>query len=454
MRQGRGIWEADLKRNVATGQIGTIGTVADAYIEDERFNIKAGSTTYRHLCHLLQRAAVQALDRRKERDQGKYDGTHTDPILDPPQGKPEATAQPGESVTALYEQYAIENASKITADTLNQNRKIIHLFAQQFGPAYPASAIDKNAVREWKRALMKWPRKAAEIRQFKGLSFNEVIERNKTLKKPAIEHRTVNKYLSALGGLCDWLVRQGSLNANPVDGLHIPLDRDKKIDRDYKPEQLTAIFKSPVYCGALSDDQDDKPGNHQITDWRRWLPLLALYSGARLGELAQLLIDDVRQQSGQWIIHITREGDGSKTTKTKGSQRVVPLHSELIRCGFLKYHAEMKARGEKWLFPTIERDARAQISGTPSRWYGRYLASLGIKTDKTINFHSYRHGFTTALRRAGYDDDDFGFILGHTKATTTGRYGNIPEGELQRRVTLIEAVKYPGLDLGHLYLSN
>jgi hypothetical protein len=36
-------------------------------------------------------------------------------------------------------------------------------------------------------------------------------------------------------------------------------------------------------------------------------------------------------------------------------------------------------------------------------------------------------------------------LLGHTKATTTGRYGILPEGILSERVKMIEAVEFPGL---------
>ncbi len=49
-------------------------------------------------------------------------------------------------------------------------------------------------------------------------------------------------------------------------------------------------------------------------------------------------------------MHITTEGEGEKSVKTKGSMRVVPIHSELIRLGFLDYHAGMKQAGQTRLF--------------------------------------------------------------------------------------------------------
>jgi hypothetical protein len=35
---------------------------------------------------------------------------------------------------------------------------------------------------------------------------------------------------------------------------------------------------------------------------------------------------------------------------------------------------------------------------------------------------------------------------GHTKATTTGLYGVLPQGILSERVKMIEAVAYPGMN--------
>jgi hypothetical protein len=56
-----------------------------------------------------------------------------------------------------------------------------------------------------------------------------------------------------------------------------------------------------------------------------------------------------------------------------------------------------------------------------------------------------RHGIADAFRNAGYMDEQFNVLLGHTKAITTGRYGILPEGILSERVKMIEAVVFPGL---------
>jgi integrase len=124
---------------------------------------------------------------------------------------------------------------------------------------------------------------------------------------------------------------------------------------------------------------------------------------------------------------------------------VVPIHSELIKLGFIYDHASIVTRGEQQLFPELRPDARGFMSGKPSSFLNDYFRDIGVKVDRSVNFHSFRHGIADAFRRADYLDEQFNMLLGHTKATTTGRYGILPEGILSERVKMIEAVELPGL---------
>jgi integrase len=298
--------------------------------------------------------------------------------------------------------------------------------------------------------LRQLPIKAAEIREFQGMPIKSIVKANAKIGKPTISRQTRNKYLAALGSFCRWLDKLGYIDGNPVIGMHDMIDKGAQPVRSYTMDELKAIFASPIFTGYQSDEKDHLPGNMRTRDWRFWLPIIALFTGARLGELAQLLVDDVREEvNGCWVLHITKVGDLEKSVKTKGSQRVIPVHSELARVGLLEYHATLKARGEKRLFPQIIADGRGHISGTPSRWYGRYLEGIGIKDGKATNFHSFRHTVADAFRRAEFLDAQFGFMLGHTSRETgiTRGYGILTEGELKHRQRMVEAIQYPGLDL-------
>ncbi|WP_246588060.1 hypothetical protein [Paracoccus bogoriensis] len=136
--------------------------------------------------------------------------------------------------------------------------------------------------------------------------------------------------------------------------------------------------------------------------------------------------------------------------KTAGSMRVVPVHPELIRLGFIRYHEQRVRDGGAALFPGAKRNARGQMMADVSREFGRYLTRIGIKNGRGLSLYSFRHGATDALRRAGHLDQQFGFILGHAEPSMTGKYGIMPQGMLEQRVELVNAIAYPGLSLDHL----
>lgn len=407
-----------------------------------------GSDEWRAQAQALCVSLYEGLARTAERNDGDFTGTPSHPILVNVDPEPEV-AQAGDRILELYDRYAKENARGITADTLTQARRDVKLFVDTIGDI-PAGKLDKKAVRTWKGLLLDYPVKAAEISAFRGMTMREIIKANEKLQKPKITNRTVNRYLSSLGAFCDWLVRNDYLDQNPVEGLHQAVEKHKRSTRPFTVEQMNTLFASPLFTGCQNDDDWHKAGNHLIRDHRYWLPLVMLYSGARPAEVAQLTVEDVRDDKGTWIIHITESDDDDQTVKTKGSMRVVPLHSELIKLGFVDYRNAAKARGEPRLFPAAVRNQRGQMAADFSRDFGRYLTRIGLKKGRGLSLYSFRHGFVDALRRAEYLDEQFGFLVGHTSHTMTGQYGQLPQGMLRQRVEMIEKVTYSGLDIEHL----
>jgi integrase len=412
----RGVQLAELKKHLATGETAPISWAADGVIERERLLIERGSPAYRDLCQRLQRAQIQALERAAERDVGKFDGVATDALVAPPDlTMGNRFAVPGESIMELYDRFKIEKAGSARPDTWDQNRKIVKLFAEFIGETSHVSAITRKAVRDWKHKLALWPLKAGDIKVFRGFSFRKVIDANVALGKPTISQKTINKYLSAVGSFSTWLLQNEYLDSDVMAGMYLSLDKRKRTRFPFTSDQLTTIFGSPLFATCMGDDQEHKPGNVAVRDWRYWIPLIGLYSGARLGEIAQLSTVDVRQIHGVWVVHVTEEGSPLKSTKTKGSQRVVPIHSELIKLGLIEYHAAIVARGEKQLFPEIKPDSRGFFSGDPSAFFNNYFRAIGVKVDKSVNFHSFRHGIADAFRSAGYLDEQFNVLLGQTR---------------------------------------
>lgn len=73
------------------------------------------------------------------------------------------------------------------------------------------------------------------------------------------------------------------------------------------------------------------------------MPLLGLFTGARLGELCQLRTVDVQMVGGLPALVLTDDGE-DQSIKSEAGHRTVPIHSELLRLGFLEYVETMGYR--------------------------------------------------------------------------------------------------------------
>ncbi len=263
----------------------------------------------------------------------------------------------------LFEVFVRDNPNGSTSETLDQSRTVVRLFSDFVGKQFPANAITKKEVREWKSALRDYPVKATETSAFKDMGFRQIVEANRRLGKRAISDKTLNRYLAALGSFCKWLVAHGYLNEVPTSGMFIKIDKAKQKVFPYKPDDLQAIFTSPLYTGAASKDAPHRPGTVFIRDHRFWLPLMSLFSGARLGELCQLTVDDLTELQGRWVFRITTESSEEQHLKTKGSQRIVPVHSQLVELGIVDHLKQVRKQGHRWLFPEITPCSRSTRSG-------------------------------------------------------------------------------------------
>lgn len=404
------------------------------------------------------RAEIDALERSLERDVGDFTGMPRDPLVKPPnldrRGQTE-TAAPGESIAEALEAFKRENPRNVSKSRMEESCRDISIFVETVGSTFPIAKLTKKHVREWKALLMEYPVRATEVVSFRGMTIAQIVAANREAKRPVLSDRTVNRYLSSLSAFCSWAEVNGFILANPCSGMALPKERRTKT-LPFSTEQLNILFRSPLFTGAQSGSEwrnIAKPGNVLIRDHRFWVPLIMLFSGARPGEIGQLAVSDMRQEHGHCIMHITTEGEAhaeGKSVKTAGSMRVLPIHPQLVRLGLLDYHSERAAAGDKQLFPGAKRNERGQMMSDYSREFGKYLTRIGLKAGRGLSLYSFRHGAADALRRAGYLDNQFGFILGHTEGSMTGRYGIMPQGMLEQRVELVNAIAYPGLDLDHL----
>jgi integrase len=449
---------AELKRHLAIGETVLVADAVDDFLEGNKFLIERSTPEWISLARRLMRAEIEALERTLERDAGDFTGQPRDALIHPPAQPPSNTSSvgsSGETIAKALTVFKKEYARTVSKSRVDEACRDIGVFIQTVGPDIGMAALTKKHVRVWKELLTNYPVRATEVVELRDLTIAQAVAANEHLKRPVLSDRTVNRYLSSLSAFFSWAVKNGYMAENPCWGMSLPKERSSKT-LPFTIEQMNHLFASPLFNGAESDSEwrlISKPGRIKIRDHRFWVPLIMLFSGARPGEIGQLAVSDVREEHGHWIMHITTEGDTheqGKSVKTEGSMRVVPIHPELIHLGFIKYHSERKAAGDRQLFPGATRNERGQMMSDFSREFGKYLIRIGLKVGRGLSLYSFRHGATDAFRRAGHLDEQFRFLLGHTKGTTTQRYGLLPQGMLEDRVALIRSISYPGLNLKHL----
>ena len=118
-----------------------------------------------------------------------------------------------------------------------------------------------------------------------------------------------------------------------------------------------------------------------------------------------------------WLFDVNAKGE--KRLKNMQSERVVPVHSRLLRLGLLDYHASIQ---HERLWPRLTK-RRDGYGAAVSKWFSRFKASCGVQDSQV--FHSLRHSFGDALKQAGVADVTISELLGHENPSiSTSRYGN------------------------------
>ena len=166
---------------------------------------------------------------------------------------------------------------------------------------------------------------------------------------------------------------------------------------------------------------------------RRWLPWLMAFSGARVGEVAQLWGQRIVEIDGIPLMKIAPAEDGG-SLKNEGSERDVPIHPAIVKRGFLKFVAQ---RGGGPLFyrggrrsprsPEGKASGRHASKGVANQLAG-WIRSKGFTNQRKAPSHAFRHWFKTTCLNLGIQETIADAIQGHA-----GRRG---EADTYRHVSL------------------
>lgn len=226
--------------------------------------------------------------------------------------------------------------------------------------------------------------------------------------------------------------------------------RAPKERRAFTVAELNRLFQHRVFT------EGHRPRG-QVGEAAFWAPLLGPFVGARLEEVAQLRAADIECVNGAWCIRITDHGEGQHL-KTLSSHRRVPVHQELVRCGFLWFVQQQRAAGHARLFPTLSnKNANRTWSNALGKWFARLLDEVGL-SDTALDYHSLRYTFKQQCSLCNIPNEARDALVGHWVGRSDGGRVYLRAEDRQYPLPLLvdamKKLRYSELKLQHLHVAN
>lgn len=353
----------------------------------------------------------------------------------------EAYKHKEEPASVMLGAYYADKGAGWARATLDQNKRMCAVFVDLMGDPV-LGLIDRELVKSYRSRLLGVPLDLHRVKaRHPGVDLAGLIERASAEGLPVMDEVRADRHIAKIGEAFAWAARNGYMKDNPAAHLATgarTVKRKQDNRQTFDPAALGLIFGQPWFRDGRGELT--KQGRyHTFQPFNYWMPLLGLFTGARLNELAQLYLKDVTvSEHGQWYLDFNLDGDGKidadssdqdgdasaggKQLKTINSVRIVAMHPELVRLGLPDYVQRLRDAGHSRLFPELRRDEIKGYGKYAGQWFNeRFLGKkLGLPRDGTQTFHSFRHTFLTACERLGMPDRVRDEMAGHSRGKGEG----------------------------------
>lgn len=252
------------------------------------------------------------------------------------------------------------------------NEKYFTVIREVLGADTPVDKITRRDIKHLLEVVEGLPRQ--NMKPYNKMTVRECLDLDEVPEEDLVSPKTVKDYLKLCQGLFSTYLtsEMDVLVTSPT--LNVPYEAKSKSYGDYSATEmrkLVAHFKS-------------------LSGWKKWIPLLLAYTGARRAEIAKLKRSDVRLDDDSQRYYIMIDD-----TKTEAGTRQVPLSLHLLDLGFMDYVEGFSA--DDSLFPELTNfnqithffhDVRETLE-IP------YLNDYGARRI----VHSLRHTFITEARK-------------------------------------------------------
>ncbi|EKN3528848.1 DUF6538 domain-containing protein [Yersinia enterocolitica] len=319
-----------------------------------------------------------------------------------------------------YLKYRRDN--KAAETVLKAHRDFFDLMIEVMGDIQLES-FDRDFLRAYESKLRTIPANRNLMKMKYGVkTLDEAIVKAAERGDKLMTAESVRKYINGLYGAMKWAVAEGMLLKSPCVDFFPPEDKTEreqdKVDV-FEPDELQGIFSLPWFTTGTGER--NKHGRfHLYQPYYYWMPLLALFTGARVNELAQLMLDDIKENDGIYFFNFDIDDESNKKLKNANARREIPVHSVLIKLGLIEYVKALRSVGYDRLFPEITPNTVKGHGKAVSAWFNESILNkrLKLERNRTKSFHSFRHSVSTLLKEKGVSSELRAQLAGHVRGTT------------------------------------
>ncbi|SDW84980.1 site-specific integrase [Lysobacter enzymogenes] len=284
----------------------------------------------------------------------------------------------------------------------------------------PVSQINHEHIVAFWDAMRWWPSTRLLRRELRGMTDQQILAEGRATNTPPPADSTIHYRMRIISTFFEHLKTKRAISHSPCDAVNTKVGGAKRstVRRSFTDNELTALFD-----------------RHTFLHWATlphlwWIPMIGLFTGARVNEIAQLKVKDVECVHGIWCFHIRittdddrigKGGYGSRQKlKCKSSARIIPIAQPLLDAGLLDFVEDIKRLPHSRLFPhlrhhinpkTDEPDGTGYAPGF-SRQFNPYLRQF--VPDRYLSFHGFRYLVSSTLQRKGAALPLIAKITGHT----------------------------------------
>lgn len=322
----------------------------------------------------------------------------------------------------LFKKFSQEQAGngKWTLKTQKEYAASFALF-QRYCQEMGREDVDHQLLIAYRDTLRLLPPNLEKNPKLKGRKIKEIV---KVSHEKTLSSRQINKYMICLTSFFKWLETHEYIIKNPAHNLLLP--KNSRVNEErcaYSTQEIEKIISNLI---ARREDLSERPE-------RFWVPIIAAFSGMRLGEICQLHAEDLKIEDGMLCLDINVSGN--RRLKNSASQRLIPVHHRVLELGFIDYCDSIKATSER-LFPLLTLHSVNGYGHQLGKWFTTFNRRY-ITQDPKKTFHSIRHSVANELKQLKIPSEVISELLGHqVDSITMSRYG-----KRYRPAVLLEAME-------------